>query len=117
MSFGSICRMLDPQDCARFAGVRRPVTVIDAGIPTMTAAADNVERIEAPEPRIRQVEFQASRYAPLPRPLWHDHLLPGNRNSGRRVCRGATCEQPDGPIGIAASAIVGGGQVLASAAW
>lgn len=69
-----------PQDWARFAGVSGPVTVIDADISTVTAAADKVLRVESAEPWILHLEFQASRDVTLPRRLLHYNVLLGIRH-------------------------------------
>ena len=69
-----------PQDWARFAGVSGPVTVIDADVSTVTAAADKVLRVESPEPWILHLEFQASRDVNLPQRLLHDNVLLGVRH-------------------------------------
>jgi predicted transposase YdaD len=69
-----------PQDWARFAGVSGPVTVIDADVSTVTAAADKVLRVESPEPWILHLEFQASRDLTLPRRLLHYNVLLGIRH-------------------------------------
>jgi predicted transposase YdaD len=51
-----------PQDWALLAGVKpsTPVTVIDADLSTVTAAADNVLRVDEPKRWILHLEFQAS---------------------------------------------------------
>lgn len=69
-----------PQDWARFAGVSGPVTVIDADISTVTAAADKVLRVESAKPWILHLEFQASRDVTLPRRLLHYNVLLGIRH-------------------------------------
>lgn len=69
-----------PEDWARFVGVTAPVTVIDADVSTVTAAADKVLRVEAPEPWILHWEFQVSRDAALARRLLHYNVLLGIRH-------------------------------------
>src|SRR5207253_11468456 len=51
-----------PQDWSLLAGVNQstPVTVIDADVSTVTAAADKVLRIDEPKRWILHLEFQAS---------------------------------------------------------
>ena len=70
-----------PEDWARFVGVSAPVSVIDANVSTVTAAADKVLRVDAPEPWILHWEFQASRDVTLARRLLHYNVLLGIRHS------------------------------------
>ena len=70
-----------PEDWARFAGVNAPVTVIDADVSTVTAAADKVLRVEGLDPWILHLEFQASHDATLGRRLLHYNVLLGVRHT------------------------------------
>jgi predicted transposase YdaD len=70
-----------PQDWARFAGVNSPVSVMDADVSTVSAAADKVLRVEERSPWILHLEFQASRDAKLGRRLLHYNVLLGVRHA------------------------------------
>jgi len=69
-------------DWAELAGVERstPVSVIDADLSTVTAAADKVLRIDEREPWILHLEFQASYDSTLGRRLLHYNVLLGHRH-------------------------------------
>ncbi|MFN9371394.1 MAG: hypothetical protein ACK6D3_05850 [Planctomycetaceae bacterium] len=64
-----------PQDWARFAGVDAPVSVIDADVSTVTAAADKVLWVEEPDPWILHLEFQASHDPTLGSRVLHYNVL------------------------------------------
>jgi predicted transposase YdaD len=64
-----------PQDWARFAGVEAPVSVIDADVSTVTAAADKVLWVEESQPWILHLEFQASHDATLGSRVLHYNVL------------------------------------------
>src|SRR5258708_39204092 len=70
-----------PQDWAQLAGVKRParVTVIDADVSTVTAAADKVLRVDEPDPWLLHLEFQASYDATLSHRLLQYNVLLGVR--------------------------------------
>src|SRR5258708_29282700 len=72
-----------PQDWAQLAGVKRParVTVIDADLSTVTAAADKVLRIDEPDPWLLHFEFQASYDARLSQRLLQYNVLLHVRHS------------------------------------
>src|SRR5260221_2736030 len=72
-----------PQDWAQLAGVKRParVTVIDADVSTVTAAADKVLRVDEPDPWLLHLEFQASYDATLSHRLLQYNVLLGVRHS------------------------------------
>lgn len=69
-----------PQDWTRFAGVSAPVSVIDADVSTVTAAADKVLWVEEPHPWILHREFQASHDPTLGSRVLHDNVLLGVRH-------------------------------------
>ena len=69
-----------PQDWARFAGVSAPVSVIDADVSTVTAAADKVLWVEEPHPWILHLEFQASHDPTLGSRVLHYNVLLGVRH-------------------------------------
>ncbi|MCY2967515.1 MAG: hypothetical protein NT069_28440, partial [Planctomycetota bacterium] len=72
-----------PQDWGLFLGVKQrvPVTVVDADVSTVTAAADKVLRVDEPNPYILHVEFQANYDATLSQRLLHYNVLLGMRHS------------------------------------
>ncbi len=72
-----------PQDWAQFAGVDRhvAVTIIDADVSTVSAAADKVLRIDEPEPWILHLEFQASHDSTLSERVLKYNVLLGIRHS------------------------------------
>ena len=72
-----------PQDWAWIAGVDRSiaVTVIDADVSTVSAAADKVLRIGDRDPWILHLEFQASRDATLGERVLQYNVLLRNRHS------------------------------------
>ena len=72
-----------PQDWALLAGVKRlaPVTVVDADVSTVTAAADKVLRVDEPDPWLLHLEFQASYDATLSQRLLQYNVLLGVRHS------------------------------------
>ncbi|MCY2966008.1 MAG: hypothetical protein NT069_20650 [Planctomycetota bacterium] len=71
-----------PQDWAQFVGVNGPVSVIDADISTVTAAAaDKVLRVDEPDPWILHLEFQAGHDATLSRRLLNYNVLLGVRHA------------------------------------
>ncbi len=72
-----------PQDWAWIAGVDRStsVTVIDADVSTVSAAADKVLRIGDRDPWILHLEFQASRDAKLGDRMLQYNVLLRNRHS------------------------------------
>src|SRR5438309_512117 len=72
-----------PRDWARFVGVAEsaPVTVIDADLSTVTAAADKVLRVDEPDPWLLHLEFQASYDAGLSQRLLQYNVLLQVRHS------------------------------------
>ena len=58
-----------------------PVTVIDADVSTVTAAADKVLRVDEPEPWVLHLEFQASYDAALSQRILRYNVLLGVRHS------------------------------------
>src|SRR5690242_19036472 len=72
-----------PQDWARLVGVPEsaPVTVIDADVPTVTAAADKVLRVDESDPWLLHLEFQASYDAALSQRLLRYNVLLESRHS------------------------------------
>src|SRR5690348_9571469 len=72
-----------PQDWARLVGVPKSsqVTVIDADLSTVTAAADKVLRIDEANPWLLHLEFQASYDAGLSQRVLHYNVLLHVRHS------------------------------------
>ena len=72
-----------PQDWAGLVGVPKsaPVTVIDADVSTVTAAADKVLRVDEAKPWLPHLEFQASYDAALSQRLLHYNVLLAFRHS------------------------------------
>ena len=66
-----------PQDWARLVGFPEsaPVTVIEADLSTVTAAADKVLRVDDPDPWLLHLEFQASYDARLSHRLLQYNVL------------------------------------------
>src|SRR5258708_3850408 len=72
-----------PRDWGRFGGAPKsaPVTVIDADVSVVTAAADKVLRIDEPDPWLLHFEFQASYDATLSQRLLQYNVLLHVRHS------------------------------------
>src|SRR5579864_420685 len=88
-----------PQDWARLVGVpvSAPVTVIDADVSTVTAAADKVLRVDEAKPWLLHLEFQASYDAALSRRLLRYNVLLEFRHSlPVRSVAILLCPQADG---------------------
>jgi hypothetical protein len=67
---------LAPADWLEYAGLpRSPVEVIPAGISTVTAAADEVLRVQEAEPWLAHLEFLSGYSRELPRRLLRDNVL------------------------------------------